>query len=192
MFKRRRNKKTDYKQRMALLKSGLPRLVARRALGCIHLQVISYDESGDAVIIEDSSKTLKKYGWLGHCGNTPAAYLAGLLVGTKAKKAGIASAVLDIGLQTSVKGSALYAAALGAADAGLHIPVGKNIIPDMKRISGQHISSYAALLKKEDMNKYKKQFASYLKSGLEPEKIAEHFEHIKSKIISEAGIEGDK
>ena len=103
MMKRRRQKRTDYKQRLALLRSSHPRLVVRKSLNSIHMQVVGFDGNTDRVMLESSAKELKKYGWLGHCGNTPAAYLAGLLFGAKAKKQGIKSLILDIGLQTSVK-----------------------------------------------------------------------------------------
>lgn len=189
MFKRRREKKTDYKRRLALLKSGKPRIVVRRSLNYIHVQIVSFGAEGDAAVVEDFSKSIKEYGWPFHCGSTPAAYLTGLLAGLKARKAGIQEAILDMGLQTSVKGSVIYAAALGAIDAGLRIPIGESIIPSMERISGKHISDYAARLKKESNEKYRKQFSAYIKNNLDPEKITDYFEETKSRIISEFGIE---
>jgi large subunit ribosomal protein L18 len=177
--------KTDYQQRLRLLRSGKTRLVVRRSLNNFRVQLITFSIEGDRVIVEDTSKTLKKYGWLGHCGNTSAAYLTGLLIGMKAKQKGLGEAILDIGLHNSVKGVSLYAVAIGAKDAGLSIPVGDMI--DKDRIEGKHIASFAAALKKEDINKYKKQFSSYLKNGLEPEKITEHVQEVKAKILAEAG-----
>ncbi len=189
MFKRRRNKKTDYKQRLALLKSGSSRVVVRRSLRYLHVQIVTYDEKGDKVVLEDTSKSLRKYGWLGNTGNITAAYLTGLLVGLKARKIGIGDAVLDIGLQMSVKGSSLYAVAAGVKDAGISIPVGKDILPGEDKISGKHISNYATILKKENSEKYKKQFSSYIKAGMEPEKITENFSAVKKRIADEVGKE---
>jgi len=188
MLKRRRTQKTDYKQRLALLKSGMPRLVVRRTLNHIHVQIAEFLVEGDQIILNDSSKSLRKYGWLGHSGNISAAYLTGMLVGLKAKQLGINSVILDIGLQTSVKGSSIFAVAAGANDAGLHVPVG-DVTPSKERIEGKHIADYAGALKKNDINKYKKQFSAYLKNNLEPEKIVEHFNDVKARILAEFGSE---
>lgn len=187
MLKRRKNKKTDYKQRLSLLRSRKPRLVVRRALNNIHAQIIKYERNGDITIIEVSSKNLVKYGWKGHLGNLPSAYLCGLLVGLKAMKKDVHEAILDIGLQTSVKASSVYAVALAAKHVGMKIALDEKITPDMKRISGSHISDYAKLLK-SDAKKYNAHFSSYLKNGLMPEKIPEHFEETKNKILDEFGV----
>src|SRR3989338_11379094 len=77
-FRRRREKKTDYVQRLALLKSGKPRLVVRRAGNNFRVQIIDFTPEGDKTLVEVASSMLKKYGWKGHCGSMPAAYLTGL------------------------------------------------------------------------------------------------------------------
>jgi large subunit ribosomal protein L18 len=186
-FKRRQTQKTDYRQRLALLRSGKPRMVVRKGNNSIHVQIIEYTESGDKVVMEVSSSALKKFGWLGHNANTPAAYLTGYLIGTRAAGS-IKEAILDIGLQTSVKGVSLYAVVLGAKDAGLSIPIGKEILPSKERIRGDHVSAFATKLKKDSPEKYKKQFSAYLKSNLMPEKLPEHFEEVKKKIGVEKKI----
>ncbi len=185
MLRRRREKKTDYRQRLFMLKSGKTILVVRRSINNIHMQLIQYHKKGDKTVLEDSSKSLKKYGWKGHCGNLSAAYLTGMLIGFKALKKNIREAILNSGLQMSVKGNAIYAAVAGAKDAGMEIPVGKDILPSRERISGRHIAEYAAKLKKSSTERYKKQFSECLKNGLEPEKIEDHFEDVKKNIISE-------
>ena len=156
MFARRRTGKTDYRQRLALLKSRKPRLVVRVGIKNVNCQIVNYD-GGDKTIIEISSLHLEKYGWLGHGGNMPACYLTGLLVGFNARKREINEAVLDIGLKTSVKSSNIYAAVAGANDAGLKIPVG-DVLPPKERMEGKHIAAYASKLKKEDKKKYEKNF----------------------------------
>src|SRR3989344_1615369 len=80
-YKRKRNGKTDYKRRLALLKSGKERLVIRKALNNILLQVIQYEPDGDRIIVTTHSNSLREYGWKGHNGNLAAAYLTGLLCG---------------------------------------------------------------------------------------------------------------
>ena len=186
-FKRRTQEKTDYVQRLALLKSGRPRLVIRRSLNNFHVQLVMTETEGDKTVAEAFSKALHKYGWKGHCGNLSAAYLTGYLVGLAAKKHNIKEAVVDLGLQTSVRGSGLYAAALGARDAGILISIGKEALPPMTRVTGEHVAEFAVKLKGQE--KYKKQFASYIKKGLNPEEMPKHFEETKKNIENQLKIE---
>lgn len=185
-FRRRRAKKTDYRQRLALLRSGKPRLVIRRSAGSFHLQVVVFGARGDRTIAEVASGKLREHGWKGHCGNLPAAYLAGLLIGKEARKNGVEEAVPDLGLQISVRGSALFACLLGARDAGLSIGIGKDAVPKKERIEGRHIAEYAAKIR-QDREKFARQFGDYVKNGLDPEKLPEHFADIKGKIMAEIG-----
>src|SRR3989344_6649060 len=124
MFARRKFGKTDYRQRLALLKSRKARLVIRVGIRNANCQIIEYNGSSDKTTVEVSSAHLKKYGWMGHGANASACYLVGLLIGFKARQKGINEAVLDIGLKTSIKNSNIYAIAFGAKDSGLKIPVG--------------------------------------------------------------------
>ncbi len=137
--KRRRLQKTNYKKRLALLKSGVPRLVVRKSLDNIRVQIIGFEVSGDKTMASAFSAELGGFGWKSGLGNLPAAYLTGLLAGTRAKKAGVKKTVFDLGLQTSTKGSRIYAAVKGAIDAGLSVPHSKEILPSEERISGKHI-----------------------------------------------------
>ncbi len=179
-MKRRRNKKTDYVQRLGLLKSGKPRLVIRRYLKNVRVQFILSDVTGDKTVVEVLSKNLKKYGWMGHGGNLPSAYLTGYLAGVRAQKHGIKEAVVDIGLHRSIKSSALYAAAMGARDAGITVNIGEGILPDKDRVSGKHAADYAAKIKGTDA--YNKQFSGYAKSNFNPEDLPKHFEETRKKI----------
>jgi large subunit ribosomal protein L18 len=150
-FKRRREKKTNYKKRLALIKSGKTRLVIRKSLNNISVQFINYKPEGDYTIISTVSAELKKLGW-NKTGNVPAAYLTGLLAGKKAKEKKIEEAILDLGLQISTKGSRIYAALKGVLDAGVKIPHSKDILPSEDRIKGKHISE--EIVKKfEDVKK---------------------------------------
>ena len=143
MFRRRREKKTNYKRWLALLKSGKPRLVVRRYHNTILVQVVEFRPGEtDKVLITTTSRELKKYGWDAHTGNVPAAYLTGYLAGKKAKEKGVSSAVLDIGLQTSTKGSAIYAAARGFKDVGIELPMDEGMIQE-ERIRGEHIKAHS-------------------------------------------------
>ena len=140
-FKRRKEGKTDYQKRLRLLKSYKPRLVIRKSLNYITAQVIKFDGKGDKIFAVANSKELKKLGWNFACDNLPAAYLTGILIGKKSADKKINDAVLDAGLYTSVKGSRIYAAVKGAKDAGLNVTVDDGMLPDDKRIKGEHIAT---------------------------------------------------
>ena len=180
--RRRREQRTDYRQRLRLLKSRKPRFVVRASVNSITCQIISHDPKGDRTLVSATSLELKKHGWKGHTGNIPAAYLTGFLCGQKAKKHKVKEAILDMGLHISVKGSRIYASLKGAIDSGLDIPHSSDILPSEDRIKGAHISSYANLLKKENPEKYGKRFSAYLKGSLQPEDLAKHFEEVKAKL----------
>lgn len=139
--KRRREKKTDYKLRLALLKRGSARLVVRKSNKYIRGQIIQYEKSGDKTLVCASSRELKKMGWDKNCGNIPAAYLTGLLLGIKSQENKIREATLDLGLQTSTKGNRLYAFLKGVLDSGMKVNHNENIIPSEDRLNGKHIEN---------------------------------------------------
>ncbi|MEM2918960.1 MAG: 50S ribosomal protein L18 [Candidatus Altiarchaeota archaeon] len=141
-YRRKREGKTNYKKRLGLLKSGKSRLVVRKSNRYITAQIVDYNAEGDKVVLTTRSSELKKFNWRFSMKNTPAAYLTGLIIGYKAKAKDIKSAILDIGLQKSTKGSCIYSLVKGAIDAGLEIPVGEEIFPDEDRITGKVISDY--------------------------------------------------
>ncbi|MEM4261627.1 MAG: 50S ribosomal protein L18 [Candidatus Diapherotrites archaeon] len=143
-LRRRRKGFTDYKKRLALLKSKQPRLVVRKRNKSIIVQIVNYEPQGDKTLITFSSIALKKLGWKGHCGNLPSAYLSGYACAKKAFKAGIKKAVLDIGVASPVHGSAVFTALMGALDAGLEIPLEKEVLPTIERASGKHIGEETA------------------------------------------------
>lgn len=152
-FRRRRSGKTDYKARLALLKSGLPRFVARKTNRYIITQVIKSKEAQDAVVCCANSKELLKYGWPFSLKNIPAAYLTGFLLGIKAKKCKIKNVIFDIGLQRSTKGSRIYAALKGAIDAGLSAKYSEDIMPSEERLKGKHLKNAEKI--EEEKNKVK-------------------------------------
>ena len=145
---------------------------------CI-VQVINVGKDGDETVVSAHSKELNKLGWLAGNKNTSAVYLTAYLCGKKAVAAGIDYAVADIGLKSPIRGSKVFAAVKGAADAGLNVPYGESIIPTEDRINGEHIAEYAESLDEEELNK---KFSQYLAKGLQPTDLPEHFEEIKNKI----------
>src|SRR5713101_5927807 len=74
-YRRRREGKTDYKLRRALVKSGKPRAVVRLSNKYVTVQITDATLTGDIVRASASSRELPKLGWKGALGNLPAAYL---------------------------------------------------------------------------------------------------------------------
>ena len=175
-FRRKKQGKTDYKKRLRLLLSGKPRLVVRKSLKNIWMQVVEYTPGGDKITVTAHSKELKKLGWNIGCSNLPSAYLTGLLLGKKAAEKKIGGCVLDIGLYPSIKGNRIYAAVKGAIDAGLKVPCSKEVFPSDERIKGISISQFAAKAKQEK-DAYKNQFSKSDASGIEKQ-----FQETKQKI----------
>jgi len=181
--RRRREGKTDYRARKALVISRLPRLVARSTLKNISAQIVVAKPTGDLVLVAaHSSELTKNYGWKASTGNVPSAYLTGLLCGLKAKKEGISKAVLDIGLTAPTKGSRLFAVLNGALDAGMDVPHDDSKLVQ-ERAKGEHIAKYGKTLG-AGSEEYTAKFSKYLGREFSPEKIPEHFSKIKADIIS--------
>ncbi len=183
-FRRRREGKTDYKARKALVTSRLPRLVTRASLKHINIQVIEATPTGDKVVASANSQELKKYGWQAACGNMPSAYLTGLLCGVRAAGKGVKKAVADIGLHQPTKGARIFASLKGFVDAGVEVPHSAEKLPDEKRLRGQHIADYAKNLASSNPQQYEKAFSKYLKDNLPPEKVPEHFDAAKGTIAA--------
>jgi large subunit ribosomal protein L18 len=183
-FRRRREGKTNYRSRRALVLSRVPRLVVRLTLKHTIIQVIEAESIGDKVIVSAHSRELPKtYGWLSNCGNIPSAYLTGLLCGFKAKANDVETALLDIGLHIPSKGTRIFAALKGVLDAGVEVPHSEDILPDEGRISGVHIAEYGRTLASEP-EVYKQKFSKSLSRGLRPEEMSDHFSVVKDKISS--------
>jgi len=91
---------------------------------------------------------------------------------------------LDLGLARTTTGGKLFSVLKGAVDGGLLIPHGVSRFAGYdtekktldakvlrKYIFGGHVAGYMALLQDEDAEAYKKQFAVYLKNGLDSDAI---------------------
>ncbi len=186
-FRRHREGKTDYRKRLKLLKSRKPRLVVRKSLDQIIVQVIEYASEGDVVKNSAISNELLDLDWPFAGSSIPSAYLTGYLCGLRAVNNGIKNAVLDIGLYRPKAGSKLFAALKGAVDAGIDIPANEKSVPSEDRLQGKHIEKYASDLKKNDSASYKKKFSRYLGRGGDPTKLTEYFKKAKETIKKKAG-----
>ena len=171
-FKRKIQGRTDYRKRLLLVKSRLPRLVIRKSSKNILAQLVQFDENGDKIILSASTMELQKNFNLNiPRKNLPSAYLVGVLIGSKAMKKGIKKAILDMGFYRNVKGSRIYSVLKGALDAGLDIPHDKSILPSNERLQGKHIIDYS---KKVSFPKSYK---------IKIEDLGKHINEIKGKIL---------
>jgi large subunit ribosomal protein L18 len=173
-MRRRREVRTDYHQRLRLLKSGKPRLVTRKSNKHIRAQLVSTGTEGDRTLASAHSSDLDEFGWEAPTGNLPAAYLTGLLAGKQALAAGLDEAVLDIGLNTATPGNKVFAVQEGAIDAGLDIPHSESVFADWERTRGEHIAEYAESL---DEPLYGSDFDATT--------LPEHFDDVRERLEDE-------
>lgn len=147
IFRRRLSATTDYRRRLRLLKSGMPRAVVRVSNTRTTAQITSYHKDGDVVVATVTGSDLSsRYGWPADLSkkSVPASYLVGFALGKAALAAGHDEAVLDIGLAASTPGNRVYAALRGMVDSGLEVPHGEDVLPDDDRVNGAHIDESIA------------------------------------------------
>lgn len=181
-FKRKIKSKTNYRKRLGLLKSREIRLVIRKSLNSVLVQFVKCEPKGDKTLVSAHSNELKKFNWNAHLGNTPSAYLTGVLAGKKAVQYNIKKAILDAGINKPITKSIIYSALKGVVDAGVNVPHNQEALPNKERIEGAAIEKYAKLLKEKDPEKYKKQFSAYIKKGFKPEEFIKIFENTKQLV----------
>jgi len=108
--------------------------------------------------------------------------------------------ILDVGLKRTTHGSRIWACLKGAVDGGLHIPHSIKKFPGYKapeekgaeseydheahkdRIFGDHVATYMGELKEEDKERYERQFANYVKEGIESDDIEEMYKNCHAAI----------
>ncbi len=146
---RKQERKTNYKKRLGMLKSGKNRIVIRKTNNYIIMQLVYSSEAKDKVIFGVTSRELLKNGWSenlkGSLKSLPACYLAGYLFGKKLIEKEEKEKILDIGLARNIHGGRIYAALKGIVDAGVEIKVNEKVFPSDDRIMGKHL--------KEDVQK---------------------------------------
>ncbi|MEK7110865.1 MAG: 50S ribosomal protein L18 [Patescibacteria group bacterium] len=136
--RRRLEAKTDYKLRLALLKSGKIRLVIRKTNRYILVQMVRTEGAQDKVLFGASSKMLLEKGWpkekAGSLKSIPASYLTGLMLGRIAGEK-VTEAVLDIGMHRNAPKSRIYAALKGVIDVGIKVSHSPEILPSPELMS---------------------------------------------------------
>jgi large subunit ribosomal protein L18 len=120
-FRRRREQKTDYKKRLASLKSKKLRMVFRKSNRYINVQLIEYKDGVDVTNVHVNSRDLEKFGWMGNASQA-SSYLTGYLFGKRALQKGYKEAIFDLGMNTPAHGGRAFSALKGALDAGLTVP----------------------------------------------------------------------
>ena len=139
-FRRRRQGKTDYRRRLKLIKSEMPRASVRITNTKIKVQIIEFSMKGDLILASATSKQLNGYGWSESSKSIPASYLAGYLAGKRSVKNGVKKAVLDVGRADTTPGGRIFASLKGLVDGGMEIPHSESVYPVEERIKGSHIS----------------------------------------------------
>ena len=104
-------------------------------------------------------------------------------------------AFLDTGLRRTTTGSRIFGALKGAVDGGLAIPYSEARFPAYDKsekkadaellasyIYGGHVSEYMEYLIEEDDEAYKRQFASYIADGIEPDGLEDIYKEAHQKI----------
>jgi len=179
--RRARSRKTDYRKRLKIVKSGKPRLVVRRTNRYVIVQVVESRRGGDYTSVTVTTRDLREYGWRGGTKSIPAAYLAGFLAGKLALQKGYSEAIVDLGMHPSHPGSRLYAAVKGAIDAGLSIPVDEEILPQEARIRGQHIVDYLGVVSGTgNLTQFSASDKEYLSN------IPQRLEEVKQRIVEKS------
>lgn len=182
VLKRRRQHKTDYRKRKIMVLSKVSRFTVRGSLANMTAQLVDAFPIGDRTLATAHSRELAVYGWRAPCGNIPAAYLTGLLLGFKAQALNVHAAIPDIGLRRSSPGARVFAAIKGATDAGLALPCG-DVLPDEARLRGEHIAAYAKQLAAAETDRYHWHFSQYLSKNVLPEDLPAHFAVVKANIL---------
>lgn len=181
-FRRRREAKTNYAKRLALVKGNIARVVVRKSNKRVMGQIVRYEERGDVVLYSADSRELKSFGWTSRS-NRSTSYLTGMLLASKIKKEDQGKEyILDIGLSTPVANSMPFVFAKGCIDNGLKLRGTFEI--DEKVYNGSLVSNYAKELKEKEAKSYEKQFSAYIKNKVGLESIPKLFEETKAKIKS--------
>ncbi|MCK5449825.1 50S ribosomal protein L18 [Candidatus Pacearchaeota archaeon] len=138
--RRRKENRTDYKTRLTLLTSGIPRIVVRRTNKYFILQAVESEEAKDKVTATITSKELLKNGWDvkkgGSLKSIPAGYLTGLLLAKKLKGG---KYIVDLGMARTIAGSRVFAVVKGLVEGGLDISANEKVFPSEGRLNGEHL-----------------------------------------------------
>jgi len=132
--KRRKENKTDYANRLKLLKSGKPRIVFRRTNKYIIAQYVTSREAQDKIVLGVNSKELMTHGWKKESGSLksiPASYLTGYLIGKQIIKKKLETPIVDFGMTRVLHKTKVFGFLKGLIEAGVEIDCEKGF-PEIK------------------------------------------------------------
>ncbi|NWG10051.1 MAG: 50S ribosomal protein L18 [Nitrososphaerales archaeon] len=182
VMRRRRESKTNYRRRKAMVLSRLPFLSVFISGKNVFVQILSPRKEGDVSLASAHSRELIKFGWLGSRKSIPATYLTGLLAGLKAKGK-VDKVILYTGLRRFIPNSRITAVVKGLLDAGILVPINQDTLPSEDRLKGKHIADYAKYLLERDKVAYKAKFSNLISKALNPDALPGHFEQVRNKIV---------
>lgn len=180
--RRRRSGKTNFKRRSTLLQSRETILAVRISNKTTFIQFLTPLIGGDRTESSSHSSQLIKLGWTGSGKSLPGAYLTGYLAGRKAGKVGVKRAIPYLGTRKFTAGSKVVASLKGVVDAGVQVPIDKDVLPDPGRLRGEHIAKFASALESDSIILGKRK-----KAGYDPSRFAEEIDEMKVKIDAEVG-----
>ena len=141
--RRRKENKTDYLNRLKLLKSHRPRVVFRRTNRYAVVQYVTSKEAQDKIEFGVTSKSLLKYGWpesaKGSLKSISASYLTGYLMGKEIQKKKLETPIVDFGMIRTLHKTKIYAFLKGMIDSGIEIKCDEECFPEDNRINGEHM-----------------------------------------------------
>ena len=159
--RRRREGKTDYGNRIQLLKGETPRITFRKTNKYIVAQYITSKAAQDKIEVGITSKNLKNYGWPkefeGSLKSITASYLTGFLLGKEIEKKKLKTPIVDLGMTRIIAKNKAFAFLKGVIDAGIKIQCPKESFPEDDRISGKNLKSDFSKTFKEIKSKIEKQ-----------------------------------
>ncbi|KAJ1344798.1 hypothetical protein BSLG_000313 [Batrachochytrium salamandrivorans] len=198
-YRRRREGKTDYYARKRLVtqaknKYNSPkyRMVVRITGKNIICQIVYSKIQGDVVMCAAYAHELPSMGSSTGCVEPDGEYYEVEPVEDGPRPF---RAFLDTGLRRSTTGSRIFGALKGAVDGGLSIPYSEDRFPAFSKsdkkcdtellasyIYGGHVTEYMEYLIEEDDEAYKRQFATYIASGIEPGDLEDLYKEAHQKI----------
>jgi large subunit ribosomal protein L18 len=141
--RRRIEGKTNYANRIRMLKGETPRIVFRRTNKYIVAEYVTSNEAQDKVEIGLTSKNLKKFGWpeefSGSLKSITASYLTGYLMGKEIVKKKLATPIVDVGMIRTLSKNKDFAFINGLVDSGLKIKCSKEKFPEKERVEGKNL-----------------------------------------------------
>jgi len=133
-FRRRRLGLTDYKKRLALLKSGLDRVVVRKSNNYFTISHVKYNSAGDKVVKSVTSKVLADFGVKKGFSNMASGYLIGFYFAKHLSPKG--EVVLDLGLRKPAR--KIMSVVRGLHEGGLKTNVNEEKLPNMELINSRY------------------------------------------------------